>query len=196
MKQVILYGHLAKRFGRHHQFDVRTPAEAVRALQANFPGFKEHVLRHNEPGYHVRVGKDYRDEDGLQYPVDGVIKIVPAVTGAKGATAIILGAALIIAAPYAAGWLLANTAMVGLATAVATYAPLVGMSLLLGGVSGLIAKPPKATSVDRPENKASFSFDGPVNTVAQGNAIPVCYGRLIVGSQVVSASLETGDIAL
>jgi predicted phage tail protein len=196
VKSIILYGHLAKTFGRHHRFDVRTPAEAVRALQANFPTFKSHMIQHSEPGYHVRVGKDYRDEEGLHYPIDGTIKIVPAIGGAGAVGKIILGAALIIAAPYAAGWLFANTAMVGLATAVASFAPSIGLSLVLGGISQVLFKPPTPTSVEKPENKPSFNFDGPVNTVAQGNAVPVCYGRLLVGSQVVSASLETGDIAL
>lgn len=196
MITVRLYGHLAKKFGRTHRLDVRTPREAVRALSVNFPDFKSHILKHNEPGYHVRVGKDYRDETELDYPADGEIKIVPAVGGASSTFKIILGAALIVFAPYAAGWLFANTAMVGLATAVATYAPAIGMSLVLGGVSQLLFAPPKAQSVERPDNKPSYAFDGPVNTMQQGNPVPICYGELIVGSQVVSAGFDTGDIAI
>jgi predicted phage tail protein len=193
---VRLYGHLAKKFGRSHRLDVRTPREAVRALVVNFPEFRPHVLKHNEPGYHVRVGKEYRDEAGLDYPADAEIKIVPAVGGASSTFRIILGAALVVFAPYAAGWIFANTSMVGLATAIATYAPTIGMSLILGGVSQLLFQPPKAQSVERPESKPSYSFDGPVNTMSQGNPVPICYGELIVGSQVVSAGFETGDIAV
>lgn len=196
MITVRLYGHLAKKFGRTHQFEVRTPREAVRALCANFPGFRGHVLQHNEPGYHVRVGKEYRDEEGLEYPASEEIKIVPAVGGASAVGRIILGAALIFFAPMAAGWVFANTAMVGLATGIATFAPQIGMALVLGGVSQLLFSPPQAQSVERPENKPSFAFDGPVNTMQQGNPVPICYGELIVGSQVISAGFDTGDIAI
>jgi predicted phage tail protein len=50
---------------------------------------------------------------------------------------------------------------------------------------------PKPQNIDRPANKPSYAFDGAVNTAAQGNPVPICYGRLIVGSQVVSAGLVT-----
>jgi predicted phage tail protein len=196
VKHIILYGHLAKKFGRHHHMDVRTPSEALRALSANHSEFRQHVLQHNEPGYYVRVGKEYRNVEGLVYPADDVIKIIPAVGGRGKVGALILGAALIVFAPYAAGWLLANTSMVGLATAVATMAPQIGMSLILGGISQLLFAPPKSQSVESPDNKPSYAFDGPVNTMTQGNPVPVCYGRMIVGSQVISASMEAGDIAI
>lgn len=196
MKHVILYGHLAKQFGRHHYFDVRTPAEAIRALCANFKTFRAHVMAHNEPGYHVRVGKDYRDQEGLAYPIDDVIKIVPAVGGASGEARILLGAAILFVAPYAAGWVFANTSMVGLATGIASMGPQIGMSLLLGGVASLLTTPPKAESVEPPESKPGYAFNGPVNTVTQGNPVPVCYGRMLIGSQVASASMSASDIPL
>jgi len=198
MKQVILYGHLAKKFGRHHFFDVRNPAEAVRALRANFPGFEQHVLKNNAPGYHVRVGNDYRDEEGLAYPADGVIKIIPAVGGASSAFKIILGAALMYftmgTGAFLSSWAIGTGSSAAI-TAV-SIAGNIGMALVMGGISSALFKPPVAQSTEKPESKASYSFDGPVNTVSQGNPIPVCYGRLIVGSQVISASIDTGDIAL
>lgn len=204
MKQIILYGHLAKKFGRHHRFDVRTPAEAMRALQVNFPGFREHVMAHNEPGYHVRVGKDYRNEEGLLYPADGVIKVIPAVAGASGAGMVILGAALMVmtggAAIAALSSFAIGTGSAGVIGAVSAFTAASGMigslglAMVLGGVSQMLFQPPKAQSVERPENKPSYSFNGPVNTTVQGNPVPVCYGRLIVGSQVVSAGISTTDI--
>lgn len=197
---VRLYGHLAKKFGRTHRLDVRTPREAVRALSVNFPDFRPHVLKHSEPGYHVRVGKDYRDEEGLDYPADGEIKIVPAVGGASAGFRVVLGVALMVFAPYMAAWVYAaggmGAAAGAVASAIVTYAPSVGMALAVGGVSQLILQPPKAQSTERPENKPSYAFDGPVNTMTQGNAVPICYGALIVGSQVISAGFETGDIAI
>lgn len=206
MKQVILYGHLAKKFGRHHRFDVRTPAEAVRALQANFPSFRAHVLAHNEPGYHVRVGKDYRNEEGLLYPADGVIKIVPAVAGASGAGMIILGAALMVmtggAAIAALSSFAIGTGSAGVIGAVSAFTAAsgmigsIGLAMVIGGISQMLFQPPKAQSVERPDSKPSYAFNGAVNTTTQGNPVPVCYGRLMVGSQVISAGIKAVDVPL
>lgn len=194
MKTVTLYGFLAKRFGRHHRMDVRTPAEAARALEANLPGFRQAVIGY-EAGYHVRVGKEYRDEQTVNLSADSDhIKIIPAVMGSGSFGKIILGAALFFAAPYAAGWLFANTAAVGLAVAVANVLPAIGIALALGGVAQMLFKPPKSQVVERPESKPSYAFDGPVNTTAQGNPVSICYGRLMVGSQVISAKLTSKDI--
>lgn len=194
MKHIVLYGHLGKKFGKHHYFDVRTPNEAIRALNANYQDFTKHILENAEIGYHIKVGKEYRDEAGLTYPVDGVIRIVPAVGGAGADARILIGAALLIAAPYAAGWVLANTTMVGLATTMATMIPQIGLALVLGGVAQLLLAPKPSEQTNPPANTPSYAFNGPVNTVTQGNAVPVCYGRLIVGSQVISASMSASDI--
>ena len=46
MKVVKVYGALKKRLGQSRfEFDVATPAEAVRALCANFPGLQKWVDR-------------------------------------------------------------------------------------------------------------------------------------------------------
>lgn len=71
-----------------------------------------------------------------------------------------------------------------------------GMSLALGGVAQLLAPKVKAESKEAVENKPSYIFNGAVNTVAQGNPVPILYGRMRVGSQVVSAGITSNDIPL
>jgi len=71
----------------------------------------------------------------------------------------------------------------------------IGSNLLFSGVSQALTSTPKQQSVEAPSNKPSYAFDGAVNTAAQGNPVPVCYGRLIVGSQVISAGLTVEQIA-
>jgi predicted phage tail protein len=56
----------------------------------------------------------------------------------------------------------------------------------------MLAKNPQT----KPNDTASYLFNGPVNTTEQGNPVPVLYGRLIVGSQVVSASVCAYDLAI
>lgn len=197
MITVRLYGHLGRQFGRQHRLDVRSPREAVRALCANFPGFRAHMLRHSEPGYHVRVGSEFRDETGFAYPAAEEIRIIPAVGGAGAVGRVILGATIMYLTMGQGAPLLSwaiGTGSSAIITGVAA-AGNVGMALVMGGVGSLLFPAPKPQSVESPDNKPSYSFDGPVNTVSQGNPVPICYGRLIVGSQIVSAGLETGDIA-
>lgn len=191
MKEIRLYGFLGQRFGRRFYFDVATPAEAVRALCANFRDFAGAISSH-APGFRVLSGADRLDETALRDPVaaDRVIRIVPVVGGAKnGLGQIILGAALIVASFYIPGaWAIGSFSV---STAVAGM----GFSMMMGGVSQMLFAPPKpAGPPDRPENKPSYVFDGAINTAAQGNPVPVCYGKLIVGSQVISAGLAVDQI--
>lgn len=197
MKTIKLYGHLGKKFGKIHKYSVRTPAEAIRALCANFPEFKQHLLQYNSPGYHVLSGIEdcVEPKEKLHYPVTDTIKIIPAITGAGGGWGnIILGAALIAVAWWnPMGWgVIANSAGGLLAGELAiTAMGYVGTALLLGGVSQLLFKPPSQSIMNAAEveQNASAYFNGPQNVSTQGNPVPVVYGRLMVGSQVISAEL-------
>jgi len=207
MKTVYLYGHLGRKFGHRWQLDVQTPAEALRAIMANKPEFRAHLLTHSTPGYQVCVGPDPLVKlDALQYPSGRqAIKIVPVIAGAaKDPTiGIIVGVVLVAAAivtyqyellPYAmttagGGLTLAGSAVVSMG--------FIGASLALGGISQLLAGTPGDQGIsERPENKPSFIFNGAVNTIAQGHPVPVGYGRMRVGSAVISAGIATEDIAL
>ena len=181
MITVLLYGHLRKKFGKFHRFDIRTPAEAIQALAANFKDFRKQLLDHNVPGYHVIVGKrDSRTEHTLTLPADDVIRIVPAVAGHKnGVLQTVLGIVLIVVGAF-----MENPQIVA-----------VGVSMTLGGVVQLLSPAPKTKGpAERPENLPSYGFDGATNTSAQGNPVPLFYGEGIVGSQVVSIGLSTESI--
>jgi predicted phage tail protein len=199
MRTVRLYGHLAARFGRVHRLDVRTPAEAVRALCATRDGFRAHLIAHSRPGYRVLVGRQALTLDALALPADDDIRIVPVTAGAgRGAGQILLGAALVAVGVATGGFGLAAGAAwsAGAATFAGYIAGNLGMALILGGVVQMLAPQPKTPGTpERPENRPSYAFDGPVNTTAQGNPVPVCYGRLIVGSQVVSAGMASEEYA-
>jgi predicted phage tail protein len=202
VRKITLYGHLAKKFGRHHELDVRSAGEAIRALCVNFSDFRKYLMENNAPGYHVRVGREYRDIEGLNYPADDTIRIIPAVAGAgKGLGSILLGIAIIGGAFLTGGaslTMLGNFAVMPtlVTTSIGAMALNVGMSLILGGVAQALAPSPKSQDTAPAQNSPSYAFNGPINTVTQGNPVPVCYGRLVVGSQVVSAGLSTTDIAV
>ena len=61
MKVVKVYGELKKRIGQGRlELDVATPAEAIRALCANFPGLQKWIIDSEQDGvaYNVKVGKE------------------------------------------------------------------------------------------------------------------------------------------
>ena len=184
LKRIILYGHLRKRFGRCFEFAVNSPAEAMRAMCSQVEGFAEYLREHSMPGYRVLVGEEVRDVEGLQAPVGrGVIKIVPVVAGAKGnGFGVIAGAVLTVVGYYFEQPWLVN----------------MGMAMMLGGVSTLLANNP-AYVPPTPEAKTesdppAYSFNGPHMTVGQGNPVPVLLGGpLRIGGALISMGISAEE---
>jgi len=85
----------------------------------------------------------------------------------------------------------ANTAaMAGTTAGLAiSGAGMLGMGLLLGGAAMMLA--PDVPDGSGAETAENYLFGGPVNTVKQGEPIPLIYGRAITGSKTISASLFT-----
>src|SRR5260363_4873 len=169
MRDIRLYGHLGRRFGHRFRLEVASPLEAVRALSVQLPGFRDYLLTHSAPGYRFFVGQRNVGQEELHtHSAGSVIKIVPVIAGAgRGFLNVVLGAVLI---------------------GLAFWNPL--------AMPAWLFRPPPLDVKDRPENQPSYAFDGPVNTLAQGHCVPVLYGELRVGSQVIGASLSTGEIAI
>lgn len=181
-------GELGRKFGRTHHFHLKTSAEAIRALCANFPGFEKELMSsaQRNVGYQVHVGSAPIDSVAqIHFPIGRQdIKIIPTVMGSGPVGRIILGsvliAAAIIATPFTAGSSLAF---------IPGIAGSIGISFALGGISQLLAKNPKAKNAEDP----SSSFSGAVNLTSQGHPVPVGYGRMIVGSVVIGAGIDTED---
>lgn len=189
VKTVRLYGVLGSRFGRSFRLAVNSPAEAVRALCVQLPGFERFLMQSKDKGlsYAVFDGKRNIEEKHLLDAATGEIRIAPIIIGAKrgGWLQVIVGAVLVVAGFYTFG----STSKIGMAMMSA------GFSMALGGISMLLARPSKGGAEDRPENKASHVFNGAVNTQAQGNPVPyVAGGPLWIGSAVISAGITAEDV--
>lgn len=192
MKKVILSGKLGQLFGKTHMLDVRTPAEAVRALCANYADFQKHMIN-STMGYKVLVDKTHMlDIQEVHNPYSQTFNIVPVVMGAKkGVLGVVLGVALIAASFWNP---LGATIIAGYSATYASVAFSIGTSLLLGGITQLLSPQPKAPKpYEAAENNPSYNFNGPINTTRAGQGIPLGYGRLIVGSAVVSAGITSDD---
>ena len=195
MKTVKLLGELGKKFGKSYKFDISNPAEAVRALCINFPAFKQHLIDSERRGvaYRVIVGKEDQKIEDLHNPSGkDVIKFVPVLQGAggNGTFQVVLGVALIAIA-------LSNPASF-MAAATAKTLLISGAVMALGGVVQMLTPVPSNNVSDtnnKPDNKPSYTFNGGVNTSAQGYPVPVGYGRMIVGSAVISAGIVAEELA-
>ena len=189
---VKLYGHLRKRFGSDFEFDITVISEVINALQANLAGFKQHLIKHNQPGYKVIVDNrpvmDMR-ELGLCVGSAKVVKIIPVVKGAsgKGIGQIILGVALIGLAAFGGVAAIAGSfgASAATASSLTTGVALFGASLLLGGISSLLSPVPKSTN-SKQANNIGIS---PTNTIQQGQRIPIVYGKMLVEGLPISVKI-------
>jgi predicted phage tail protein len=212
-----VYGKLAKHLGqRSFKAAVKSPAEAIRFLLANFPSLRG-VMSEGE--YQVTVGRLglQRSDEPMQlhYPAapQEAIRIVPVVGGAGSGTGQILAGVGLIAAAIllgpAAGGFLGLGAGLGGATGAGSAVSLglvgggfasaigaVGAALVLGGVSQLLTPTSTISSGtdSATDPKRSYSFSGIQNVSRQGVPVPVIYGEVFTGSVIVSAGINTDEV--
>ena len=191
LRKIKLYGKLAKFIGhRVLEADVATAAEAVRFLLANWPELEAHM---SDQHYRVSVGTYDIDLEELHHPAGAApISFVPVVAGAGAVGRIIAGIALI-----ALSFLIIPLGIAAAGAGIATAVGLAGASLLLGGIAQLLTPTPKvAQGVDKQDDpRKSYSFSGIQNTSRQGVPVPIVYGETIVGSVVISAGIDTVQVA-
>jgi len=196
LKQIYLHGILKQKFGEKYSLDVETPIEAVKALCCVIKDFKEEFQKHT---YSVIKGALHSgwilDEQTISVKIaSDELHFIPVVAGSggkKGLGQFITGIVLIGLAFTGVG--------VGLAGALGsttTKLAIMGGILALGGLAKMNAKTPQysMSSMEPADRRPSYVFTGAVNTTEQGNCIPLVFGRLRVGSQVVAQGMDTTRI--
>lgn len=212
LRTVVLHGALAQ-FGERFYLDVKSPAEAIRALIVQIKGFRQ-ALR--EGHYKILKGWPHRpsedlslDELNLRLGRANEIHVVPVIEGSSsGWGKILAGVAIIglaIAAPYALGFVggisgaLGTTfgaiSAIGFSGISFSSVAALGAAIALGGVAQMLSPTPTQTggsaSVD---TKASFLFGSADNVTQQGVPVPLVFGEFVVGSVVVSVGLSTEEL--
>lgn len=167
---VHLYAGLAEKYGALHYFAIRTPTEAVAALDANYPGFITDFKEHEH--YALLVDGDWRVEEQCHFPISKEVHFCPMIEGRAFLGALAIGAIF----PAIAG------------TATATILGGLLVSALMFGISLLLAPKQKKNSGTTTDD--NYAFSGPENVTEQGAPVPLIYGRVHAGSVVVSAGLE------
>lgn len=199
LKTVRLYGKLGTRFGRIHRLAVASAAEAVRALCALKPGFERELMtsRDRGIGYAVFLGKkNLKAEQLAETADDRDIRIAPMLRGAGfgGIFQVIAGVALIAVACIITGGTALASMMAFKLGVMAGILSNIGFMLMMSGITQLLSPQQKGLSArNSPANEPSYTFNGVVNTTAQGGPVPLGYGRMIVGSAVISAGIYSAD---
>jgi len=217
MQQVIrLLGDLGERYGAEHVYqNLRTPADAIKLLCINYPEFQDELLSAHEKGIGYRVlqaGVDLTLND-LRLPIgQNDLILAPVVSGADDNPFVqaIVGVALIGAAFFTGG---ATIGLLGLAKPVAVSSVLgtIGATMVLGSVTQMLSPQPDLGGIGgvstrgefqatRPESvnrgadgQQSYAYLGAQNTVGVGATIPVAYGKVLIGSHVISADVDVAD---
>ena len=203
LRKIKLHGELAEFLGQD-EFEavVKTTAEAVKFLITNFPKLEAYMSNRY---YQVIVGGNELDKDQIHDPVGkSEIHFVPVISGAGGNTfnRILLGGALIGASflfpgagMFAGGSAAAKAAaaaspfMAGVGTALSA----IGAGMVLNGVSEILF--PLPTPEEQEDDpRISFNFSGVQNTSRAGTSHPICYGEIVCGSVVISASVDTNQV--
>ncbi|MBM2883902.1 tail assembly protein [Chromobacterium phragmitis] len=186
-RTVRLGGELGEKFVTEFAAYVDSVAEAIRMLEANWPGFAQH-LRESDPekvGYRVTVADREVEEDEIVLVSRGDILIMPVIGGASAGLRIVAGAAIIALAWWnPLGW--------SAAAVTAGYG--VGASMMIGGAIQLLTPMPKQPDWQAKEGRPNYWFNGAQQTSAQGLPIPIGTGTMLIGGTVISAGVSVEDI--
>lgn len=189
MIKVIFKGVLEKKFGKELNFMCRNINEVMRAIESNRKSFRKFIFKlERELGQVFCVLKngvktDYEDWNKKLEHGDEIV-LMPVVCGASfskifGAILVVVG----IVVAYAFGW--------------TGFGAAVGFALVSAGLSMLLTPTPKIQPQQQNTSAGlnSYLFGGRLNNARQGGPVPLGYGRLKIGSIVVSANIAPQNLA-
>ena len=212
MKVVKVYGALRKRLGQcRFELEAATPAQAIKALCVNFPGLDKWLIDSEKDGvgYRVTVSKEKVTEQDVSplimpWSEKDVFSITPVIAGAgRGLGAILAGVALVGLAVASGGAGFAFNATQGIGfvgtgavpSALAAAAGNIGIGLVFMGIAQTLSPQPSLDStLAESAQLESFSFSNVVNTSKQGLPVPIAYGRVFVGSAIISSGLDVDEV--
>ena len=195
LRKVILHGYLGDKYGKEHILSVKSIAEAMRALmcitkqkgQNDFIPIVREGVFHVVNGDDVDTGTTLHTEDQLKMNMENgkAFHIVPYIegSGGNGVVQTVIGAVLIVI-----GIILLYTPL----SFMSPYLINTGIVMMLSGIATMLA--PKPEESEDPDSRKSFMFNGAMNTMEQGGAIALTYGRFMVGSVVIGSELSIEQI--
>ena len=165
MTSVRLHGILAREYGNSFVLDIRNPRNVLHAIDCNRAGFIRRIisLQKEGCGYDIIINKKRISvgEEMEGFLRPETIDLVPVIAGGSGIEA----------------WLIEKV-VTAILFATITYA--------------LSPKPDiDALEVEASPTKQSLVFSNRANIASQGAPVPIGYGRLKVGTQVIQATVKS-----
>jgi predicted phage tail protein len=188
MIKLTIYGRLRKFIGQStFEIKANSAKEAFSFLIHNFNGVKKHM---QEQEYCVMAGEVKITEELFDMQTKSDIKIIPVVHGEI--LPFLLGAGLVGAGAVAATF----TNIAFISGTLATALTVTGVNMIVSGVVDLITAQPRPPQISRQEDPQdpSYTFTGLLNNTKQGVPINIIYGETLVGSTVVSSSVDTFQV--
>ena len=181
MTEISIEGRLGQELGSFWRLKVRTFVELFNALEANTSKLRKYLDGHRKEYWAIFVNNERVELSSFLHSdiKNKKIKIIPILAG--GASTM---AAAIVSAIGVKG-ALAVAVLEFVLTAIISTAISFGLSMLMA----------KLMKTDDPQavNTTSFIFSSPENVAQQGQVVPVGYGRIKVGSKVISVGLTNVD---
>ena len=191
--KVNLRGVLGRRLNKKvWRLSVNSISEALHAINSNTNNklhkiFLDH--KKNNIKYQILIEENYSKDNAifLNFKKLRQIDVVPVIEVAGlGTLAMIFGAGL-------TAW--------GVASQSPTFISL-GTTMFMAGLADLLSEPPEPPEDRKITNPSSdpvalgtsYIFSGPVNIINEGGPIPIGYGELTVGSNVILASYNVAQV--
>jgi predicted phage tail protein len=174
MTIVNIHGILAQEYGKSFKFNISNPKDILEAIDCNRSGFIQRLIKLQKEGfcYDLIINKKRithgPDMDHMKNPE--TIDLVPAISGSGG----FIGGIISL---ISGGGLVATIAK----------------ALIFAAISYALAPKPEneALEIEADGSKSSLIFSNTINVASQGSAVPLGYGRLKVGSQVIQATIKS-----
>ena len=193
MTEVIIHGEMGKIFGETHKLKVSKLLEILKALSVTRNGFKNYIINSSSEGINYAMidpknpektfksAQEFQETDAPE-----IIHIVPSISGAA------------VGAFVSAVVGIATTAVAAVGTFLASGGFLANLAigLIIQGIMSLLfpVELPKAQTAETKIDTSSYIFSNLDNNLVQGFPIPLMYGELRVGSNIIGTSVISEDL--
>ena len=118
------------------------------------------------------------------------IDVIPVIEGSDDGVGMLLMGVLMV------GLALLNPAFLGMSELTQVMVFAAGASLVGTGIAMMMMQPPEFSEVKKIAGMTagSYLFNGPVNIVREGNPVPVIYGEILAGSNVIGQYMDVTHV--
>jgi|GEM_PF-1754378 len=181
MTIVNIHGILGREYGNSFLLSLPNPKDVLEAIDCNRQGFLQRLVELQREGlcYDMIINKkritNGPDMDHMSNPA--TVDLVPAISGSGPLMAPLL---------MTTGLFTAGSAGLAFAASIANF-------VLFAAISYALTPKPEneALEISSKASKSSLIFSNTVNLASQGSPVPIGYGRLLVGSQVIQATIKS-----